>query len=473
MSVIAVIRSEMASSLRQHLRSPALWLMALAAPVAANYMVPPPGAGYAVMTLNGAYPDMTAAVLGLTLGVVTATILTPVAYIFLRAGPTRKRPGQITDVAPYSRVAAAIGRWLADTAILWLILVVLTLAGFVLGLLRVTEGEGNMWHTGVTLWLTAAPALMLIAAIRTLLDARPVLTRWPGDVLFFFIWIGLLVAGILAAETLGGNFTPQPNADAFGYIASIGNSTDIPIENFSLGSTPGVTSHIRIDALAGVMNPAFLTSRLFWIMVALGISVLAGLIYAPRRSKAPRQAGEPKGFAATLLGQSQTIAMPALSSQPAKAAVLPFIGLILSEMRLIMKDRAWLIALVIAGGMGAVLPWRMSAGPAIWIVLLFPLTSESARWQARSLRSLLKTSPANEATRLVAFAGAGIALMLMAHLPSIAWTILTGKSAQLMLMGAIIAGVPVAAALFAAVTRSAIAGRIILLIAWYGFLSTA
>jgi len=470
-----VISSEAKASLWQHLRSPALWFIALAAPIAANYMVPAAGANYAVLTVNGAYPTLTPAVLGLELGVITATLLTPIAYIFLRAGPTRKRPCQITDVAPQSRIAVAIGRWMADVGILWLLLAGLTVAGWMLGLFRLPPGEWNILHTTIALWAPAAPALALIAAIRTFLDARPVLSRWPGDVLFVVLWMGMTLVGLIASvQEDEGPVIAAPMSDPFGFITPIVEGSAQPVQSLSIGSSPGITEAVSIDALAGVMNDAFLSTRVLWILIALGIALFAGMMYYPhsrksRKSKMFSHRGKSaKSSVATGLDLAQSY-----RGQRTEAAHLPLVNLLICQIKLILRNRNWLIAILIAAAIGLVAPYREVAAPAIWLVLLFPLTHEGGQWQSASLRALLNTGPMTQWSRFWVSVAAGIAILVGAHIPSIIQALWHGETSQFVLMAKIILGIPFVAVALGTLTRNAIAGWLILLIAWYAFFSSA
>jgi len=86
------IAIHMRVQLSRHLRSPAIWWLALAAPIGARFLVPDQSASYSVLAVNDARLALDSGVIGLQLGVIMAIILTPLAYIFLRAGPTRKTP---------------------------------------------------------------------------------------------------------------------------------------------------------------------------------------------------------------------------------------------------------------------------------------------------------------------------------------------------------------------------------------------
>jgi len=264
---MSVFRSSLRTNFKRHLRSPALWAMGLAAPIAALYMVPPEDAAYATLTVNGMLPRLTSSVIGLELGVVTATLLTPLAYIYLRSGATKRRPWQVTDVSAASRPAQAIGQWTADTLTLWIILAALTLAGAVLSYFRLpANAPWNPFEMAAALWLPAAPALALIATIRTVFDARPLLRRWLGDVLFVILWLVALIAPMATSAASGEGFSGTAILDAFGFAAPISGSTDEIMAGFTIIGSSESADKISLDAMRGILTPAYLSSRFFFLL---------------------------------------------------------------------------------------------------------------------------------------------------------------------------------------------------------------
>ncbi|MEO0467666.1 MAG: hypothetical protein AAF216_14085, partial [Pseudomonadota bacterium] len=282
MTALGVIWSSFRTDLLQHLRHPAIWLVVLLAPIAAHYMIPTPGAAYSVLVINGAAPVLSADVIGLELGVVVATLLSPIAYIFLRSGATRTRPSAVTDVLGHSRMAEMMGRWLADTALLWIMLAVLVAAGIILGVVRLGIGAAKPLDTVLVAGVIAAPALSMIAAVRTLLTSRPMLHGWFGDLLFFIIWMtGLTVSAATGALADAGVLNPF--VDVFGYVYPIIASADFPIDAISIGFTEGVEETLSFDARSGSLSSAYLVSRGLWLLAAVALVLFAGLTYSPVR----------------------------------------------------------------------------------------------------------------------------------------------------------------------------------------------
>lgn len=470
MTIAGTFTSSAKTDWTRYLRSPALWFVALAAPIAAHYMVPDKGASYAVLTINNNMPELTSSVLGLELGVLTATLLTPLAYIFLRAGPTRHRPWQVSDVAPHSRIIATLGRWISDTAALWVLLACLTLAGLILGIFRL-EDKADIFKTIWALWLPAAPSLALVAAIRLFLDARNLTRRWLGDVIFFVLWIILLLVSIIGSiDPQTELMNPKPFLDPFGFTSPIVGSVDYPVNAVTIGGGANTGETVFIEAWNGVTDAQYMSARLFWLALAGGIAALAGLIWAPMK---PRQAA--------LLKKTNAKASKRVSiSDTAFKAIAPLApkgqnltGLIVSEIRLILRSKVWVILLAAAALSGFIMPFRMVAAPAILLALIFPLSEESARWEKKSMGQLLETLGPNRAQRLGALTAASMLIALAAFLPSLVKIIIAGDYHWIKTIAMIVVGVPAVLIGLGSLTRSAVAGRLIMLIIWYIFLSSA
>lgn len=468
MSALAQLTSSFWFDLKRYIRSPGLLLVALAVPIAAHYMVPGDNASYAVLTLNEMKPIRSASVLGLELGVLAATLLTPLAYIFLRAGPTRHRPWQISDVAPHSRIMAALGRWAADTAALWMLLAGLTAAGLIIGLFRL-EGSMNIFKVVTALWLPAAPALAIVAAIRLFMDARNFTRRWLGDVIFFFAWVFLLVIGLIAARnSVTGHMTAKPFGDAFGFSTPLINSIDAPVTSITIGGATNTSRSLDINAWQSLTDGVYLQARILWLVAAAGIAMLAGLIWEPMKTRKPKlKQGEAPAIAHTSIADITFKAPITIPSGTAN-----YLSVIISEIKLILKNKTWLICLVAAGLMGALAPFRTVAGPAILLALIFPLTDASSRWQAKSTGALLNTLGTDklQRTALLYIAAAIIAAVII--LPAAARLMITGNIQWLPHIGLIIFAVPAFIVAAGTITRSAVTGRLIMLIIWYIYLSS-
>ena len=472
MSIARTFTSSARTDWTRYLRSPALWFVALAAPIAAHYMVPDKEATYAVLSINQMTPRLTASVLGLELGVITATLLTPLAYIFLRAGPTRHRPWQVSDVAPHSRIISTLGRWVSDTAALWILLGCLTLAGIILGIFRLDD-KADVFKTIWALWLPAAPSLALIAAIRLFLDARNLTRRWVGDVIFFFLWMMMLMSGMMGSlDPESELMVSRPFLDPFGFTAPIVGSVDEAIHSVSIGGATNTGEFASIEAWRGVTDGQYMASRGFWLLASASLAAFAGLIWAPMKSRSTALLKKKKGSAQSKSLPISAVPFKAISSiQPKGSSLIGII--ILSEIRLILRSKVWTLLLLAAAISGFFLPFRTVAAPAILLALIFPLSDEAPRWEKKSMGQLLDTTGSSRVQRLGALAIASILIAFAAFVPSLVKIGIAGEYHFIKTIAIIVVIVPAVIIGLGALTRNAVAGRLIMLIAWYIFLSSA
>ncbi|UTW58932.1 hypothetical protein KFE96_01095 [Kordiimonas sp. SCSIO 12603] len=471
MSTFGVLQSSTQLELKRYVRSSALLLAALATPIAAHYMVPDKEASYAVLTINQQVPVLTAAILGLDLGVIAATLLTPLAYIFLRAGPTRHRPWQITDTAAHSRVAWALGRWAADTCALWMLLVGLTVAGLILGIFRL-EGQMNIVETTIALWLPAAPALALIAAIRLFLDARNLTRRWFGDVVFFILWIALLIVSIIGTVDPETNYMANnPMTDAFGFTSPIIGAVDYPVDGVTIGGAPNSGETVMVDAYRGVTDAGYMVARLSWLGISALVAVVAGLIWAPMKARSIKVKGNPAAPLSTYKTSIKDV--PFKAPKVVSARMSHYIAGVINEIKLLFRSRLSLLILLAVAIAGAFLPFRTVAGPAIFLVLIFPISQASARWQNNTVSTLLNTFGPGRFERAVILFLSSMFVAIVTLTPAMIVAVFSGNSNSLMDAGLIAVSVPLVLVALGALTRSAVTGRLIMLMAWYVYLSSA
>jgi len=446
--------------LSRHLRSPAIWWLALAAPIGARFLVPDASASYSILAVNDARLALDSGVIGLQLGVIMAIILSPLAYIFLRAGPTRKTPWQTENVTPARRGALGLGHWIADTLALWVLMFALAAAGIMLAYFRLPFDKVNPLKIFLSLTLIAAPALAVIAAFRTIFSMRPWLRKAAGDALFFVCWMFLIT--LSAIFFAGGGSGGSPIIDVFGFAAPLSGATDYQIESLYIGGAPAFDNIIKIDAMAGVTDSAFLMSRLFWICAA-GVAVfISGLVFKPTRIGWIKNGLQKDREKASFSGAR----LAPLSPTPHA-----LVSKLKSEWSQILKP-SWFAALLgLVSLAGVVLPFRGMIGPVLALLLIFPLTLHGARWRGPEMSRLMDLAPTSALSQFWIRLAASMFLSLALCLPAVIRVLIAGPSNQLIDFAAIGVGLPAIAIGLSHLTRGPVAGRLILLILWYGYLN--
>ncbi len=457
-----VVKSAFWADLTRYRRSASLWLLLLSAPVAARYMISETEGEGINIAVGGQLPVLTSPVLGIWLGIVVSLLVMPVVFIYLRAGPTRRQPWQVTEPSAAPRVGIALGRYFADAVIVVGVLIALTLAGLFLGWLKVT----GPFQPGIIValaWLVAAPTLLAVAAFRILFDAIPILRGALGDFVFFMLWMSSIVVPSLLAEeasSFGANL-----ASMGGAIRPLVESAPPGSDSFAIGTSSLQPGRIELDPWAGIAAEGYIASRAAWIGLSVLIAILAGLLY---RQHKPKQRREWFGFLERF-ALSNWLPRRAASATPAPLSATALPALALAEIRLIAADR-WFVPLALGTALiAATQDFAKIGSPATLLLMVFALTAHAGRTEARGLIALTKTAAWSPWVRRAAFVVAGTVLTTALALPASVMTasaepvaigLITGACASLGAIG------------LAAMSGSAFVPRIVLLIVWYGYMAS-
>ena len=462
MNAAIISSSSLTTSLLRYGRSRALWLMLLVAPLGARYMLPFEDGGGIKIAVGDALPVMTSPFLGVSLGIVVSTLVLPIAWLYLRSNTTRRQPWQVEEVTIGSRIAIALGRFVADAAVLLAVLAALNLAGIYLATFMLQGSALNVGEISFALWVVAAPALIGVAALRILFDARPLLRSGFGDFGYFCTWMGSMIAPIVTSKS-APSFASNMH-DFAGFVTPLTYAAPGAADDFSIGGGFLATGTIDLDVMAGLMSPGYLESRLAWIGVAVAVVVFAGLIYAPHKAKK-------KAVLAGRLGALLNAGPPprvVVNAPAAKRAVADSFGLVWSEFRLIGSGRVFLALAAIVAVISAFADFRHVASPAALLLLLFSLAAHAGRSEARGLVALTKVAPFAPTARRVAFVIAGALWTTLLALPSAAPAVAMDVLPLAAASGAVAATVAI---VLSTLTGSSFAARLVLLVLWYGYAS--
>lgn len=460
----SIAASSLTTSLLRYGRSRALWLMLLVAPLGARYMLPFEDGGGIKIAVGDALPVMTSPFLGVSLGIIVSTLVLPIAWLYLRSNTTRRQPWQVEEVTAGSRVAIALGRFVADAAVLLGVLAALNLAGIYLSTFMLEGDALNIAELSFAMWIVAGPAMIGVAALRILFDARPLLRSGFGDFAYFCFWIGSITAGIATDKAEHPGFVANM-WDFAGFVTPLKYGAPPGTDSFSIGGGFAATGTIDLDVMAGLLSPGYIESRFAWVGIAFALVVIAGLIYAPH--KARKKAVLAGRLGALLNAGAPPRVVP--NAPAAQRAIADALGLVVAEFRLIGAGRAFLILAGVVALITAFAPdFRHVGSAAALLLLLFALSAHAGRSEARGLLALTKVAPSAPMTRRGAFILAGALWSTLLALPAAAST---SPTDVLPLAASTGAGAALVAIVLSALTGSSFAARLVLLVLWYGYVS--
>lgn len=442
--------------IRRHLRHQAIWIIVIIVLLGARFFIPLPKDGYVTMSINNGYPMPSSGVIGLQLGIVSTLVLTPLAYVYLKSGPTRQSPWQIEDVTPSRRILMELGQGVGDWVILLLMLFWLGVGGLVLCFFRLPLSEIYPAHLFFTLFLISAPAMAMVVGLKRLLSSRPGLREGPGDSIFIMLWF---VGNIFAVSAM--NSDRPLFYDIFGFASSTKLAMDGAISVLAIGPTPPTETLIAIDAVTGLWQTEFLLARAQWTLTGLGLCVLAALIYQSRQKLITKDM--------VLVPKSNLFVSQTLQGDFIARKVLGlfnFAPLIASTLSQLLRP-GWVVAmLLVASISGVVAPFRNGTGAGVMLIMIFLISRLGVSWEGRNLRRLKGTMPIG----LIRQAGTmwlvtGLFTFIL-FLPAVLDHAASGINIlpEALLISTLLPSCGIGLGML---TRNATASRLVLLIMWY------
>lgn len=333
------------------------FLLTLGLAVYLGYVV---SVGQLKLWVDGARGVYNSAWVGVLMAMVINTFLSLAGFYVVKGSVERDRRtgvGQILATTPMTKPLYTLGKMVSNLAVLLAMVAVLGGMSVVAQLVAGEETRIDPLELLAPILVFCVPVMALVAALAVLFETIPGLRGGLGNVAWFFVWMG----GLMPFSVLN-----QSGRDLIGLGA---------VSNALYGETAaryGVTKHSFV--LGGITNERgarifpwdgmdwtaeILLSRLVWIAAALGVALLAALLFDrfdPSRGlgHARRQRGQRK--AKTILPEvSQDLAVPApvpafhLQPLPAGARHFRFFGLLRAELRLLLQGQRWWWYAVAAG----------------------------------------------------------------------------------------------------------------------------
>lgn len=371
-----------------------------------------------------------AAYVGGFMSYVTTVFLTLAGFYIVKNTVERDqktRVGQILAACSMKKLDYCAGKFASNFAVLCVMVAVLAMAGVGMYFLH---GDNSGFHPVPllsTFIIFALPAMAVTAAIALLFETVPGLKGGFGNVIYFFIWNGILLLGAVAIFTK----SPHPFLDltgGFSFWSSMATALTAKfpgaeVNNFALtvAGLPNATiGAFRWNGFA--WDAALLLSRVFWLGIAFGLTFLSAAFFDRFAGTTARGSGDASEAAAAPRAVETTAIGPRENSSPAiltrVKSQFRFGEVLVAELRLMLKGQRWWWYVIAAGltvASGAVVSREgrgiLLAFAWIWPVLLW--SSMGVRESRDQTSQILFSTPHPLARQLSAIWLAGFAVTLL------------------------------------------------------------
>ncbi|MCK9689002.1 hypothetical protein [Scleromatobacter humisilvae] len=193
-----VARALCLADLRQRTRSTRFRVAALAITAAGWWCLPPADAGYLVVAIGDHHRGFySSAWIGMVLAMLS--LLWGLVGFYLVRGTVQRdfdtRVWQLLGTTSMRRGAYLLAKWASHVAVMGGLLFATLVVGLVAQLVRAEDRHVDLWELVKPSLFIALPTLAFSAMLAIWFDVVPLLRRTVGNIVFFFVWIGLLTTG--------------------------------------------------------------------------------------------------------------------------------------------------------------------------------------------------------------------------------------------------------------------------------------
>ncbi|MGA9672503.1 MAG: hypothetical protein WBQ94_25030 [Terracidiphilus sp.] len=404
--------------------------------------------------------------LGSVIGLVGSVWLSLVGFYIVKNAIQRDRQtrvGQILATTPISKGFYTLSKALSNFAVLAAMILVLALAALVIQLFHRSDTHIDLFALLSPVLLFGLSAVAVTAALAVLFESLPVLRGGVGNILYFFLWIALLVAGADTIVNGASNDGLHPFADYTG-IASVMSQMQNQVHSldpqysggasFNVGNLNPTTKTFLWTGLR--WTPALFLSRGLLFALAGALALLAAVFFDrfdPARAswfpqKRPKPVREPESrevalalLHGSLSAEKTTHLVPLPRTVSQAVSRMRFFALVHAEVRLLLRGHAWWWYTVAVGLFIACVVSPLDAarsgvivGAWFWPALIWSqLGSREAQFSTGALifsaphaipRQLLATYAAGVVVAVLTGGGLGLHLLFARDLAGFtAWTI--------------------------------------------------
>ena len=326
--------------------------------------LPPQDAAYLGFSLGEVRGVYNSAWIGSIIAVLCSTLLIVPGFYLVKNAIVRDidtHVGEIIATTPIRNWGYTTGKTLSNFAYLTAMVGVIAIAGIAMQLIRGEVLRIEIWPYFAPFIFAALPAMFIISALAVLFEAIPWLRGGFGNIVYACLWLIVLITSIALSESSG---SLRATSDPLGMTPIVYSMLETARVQF-----PGVESGFAIGGIA-VQGPAqtfvwngvqwtaqAVLQRFIWIGVAIGLVMLAALLFNRFDPASERWKGKKTKAAETADNDILPMPTPPLVSQARLTALESRRGFplsafgrtLLAELRLMLKGIPWWWYLVAFG----------------------------------------------------------------------------------------------------------------------------
>jgi len=307
-----IVAALLAADLRQRTRSTRFRVVALAIVLSAWWCLPPVDAGYMMLAIGDHHRGYySSAWVGMVLALLSM-FWAMVGFYLVRGTVQRDfdtRVWQLLGTTAMRRGAYLAAKWASHVVVMGGLVGATLVVGLAAQWARAEDRHIDLWELVKPGLFIALPTLSVSAALAIWFDVVPALRRTAGNVLFFFVWTGLLTAGGVGVHhdvqrrQAGHAPVAQPWTSDLGALNVLQWGVDHQVarvapdaltqEGFCLGCGGVDAPPRRFTWTTWEVAPGVLWGRTLWFVGALAGVLLAVplLDWAAARTAPPARAG--------------------------------------------------------------------------------------------------------------------------------------------------------------------------------------
>ncbi len=177
--------------------------------------------------------------------------------------------GEIIATTPVTRAVYMMGKWLSNTAVFGVVILVTLFTSLILQFVRAEEFTVDLWALVAPFLLLLLPELAFIAALAVLFEAINWLRGGFGNLFYYLVYMCAVLVGLQGIGSVWSSISAACAAQLDG--CKTGGQIDI-------GSLP--LARLAVFRYNGVnWTPDIIVPRLSWLVLAAAVALLAAFFF--------------------------------------------------------------------------------------------------------------------------------------------------------------------------------------------------